>query len=202
MTRLVSSFAGAAVLTLALAGCSMVDEPAVTSPPARQAEPSAPQSPAPSSPAQGTTADLATAQFAVRWQDAVKAAQDDFSGKLSEVGMDTERTPASYKVELVSKSEEYEVLVDAETGALAHPRTEKIDADDVAEKQNETVDPQKVIPWDDALATALDVHGGPVVEWKLEGTRRGPQYQFDIGSGADDVEVTIDAITGDVRPDD
>lgn len=202
MTRLTSSFAGAAVLALALTGCSIVDEPAVTTPPASPAAPSSPESPVPSPTDQGTATDLATAQFAVGWHDAVKAAQADFSGKLSEVGMDSERTPASYKVELVSKSEEYEVLVDADSGALGHARTEKIDADDVAEKQNETVDPQKVISWDDALATVLDTHSGPVVEWKLEGTRRGPQYQFDIGAGAEDVEVTIDAVTGDVRPDD
>jgi len=202
MNRLTSSLAGAAVLALALTGCSIVDEPAVTPPTTTPAAPTAPESPAASPTDQGTSTDLATAQFAVSWHDAVDAAQQDFAGKLSEVGMDIERTPASYKVELVSDTEEYEVLVDAETAALSRARTEKIDADDVTEKQNETVDPQKVIPWEDALATALDVHSGPVVEWKLEGTRRGPQYQFDIGTGADDVEVTIDAITGDVRPDD
>lgn len=74
--------------------------------------------------------------------------------------------------------------------------TESLDTEVLAEKSAEVFDPSTVVSWDVALAVAQEQREGIVVEWKLKGASSGPRYQFEIGSGDDDVDVTIDAITG------
>lgn len=144
-------------------------------------------------------ADLATARFAVSWDDAVDTARGNFDGELAEVGLDWTRDRYAYKIELVSDAEEYEVPIDADTGEQFGERTEKIESDDLAEKQAEVVDADDVVPWKEALATALDARSGTVNEWKLEGTKHGPQWEFDVdGESGEDFEVTVDALTGEL----
>lgn len=144
-------------------------------------------------------ADLATTEFTVSWTEAVDSANANFDGALTEIELDWSQDRYAYKVELVSDSEEYELRVDADTGEQFGEHTEGVDADDVAEKQAETVDPHAVVPWEEALSAALDAHSGTVSEWRLEGTERGPEYSFDIdGDSDDDHEVSVDAETGKV----
>jgi len=144
-------------------------------------------------------ADLATTEFAVSWEDAVDTAMENFDGDLAEIELDWNRDRYAYKIELVSQTEEYEVRIDADTGEQFGEQTEKIESDDVAEKTSETIDLDKIVSWDDALATALDAQNGTVNEWKLEGTEHGPQWQFDIDDDAgEDYEVTVDAVSGDL----
>jgi len=144
-------------------------------------------------------ADLATAQFAVSWEDAVDTARGNFDGELAEVGLDWTRDRYAYKIELVSDTEEYELRIDADSGEQFGERTEKIESDDLAEKRAEAVDLGDVVPWKEALATALDARSGTVNEWKLEGAKHGPRWEFDIGGeSGEDVEATIDARTGEL----
>ena len=195
MNRTIMTAAAASLALLVLAGCGG-DDPATD-------DGDAPTSAAESSPPTGDApTDLATAEIAVGWEDAVAAARKDFDGDLAEVGMDTERTPASYKVELVSESEEYKVLVDADSAELSGAETERIDGDDIDEARDEIVDTGAVISWDDALEAAQGEQTGSVVEWKLEGTGRGPRYEFDFGGGGADVEVGVDAVSGEIVPGD
>ncbi|OUZ07245.1 hypothetical protein BHE97_17215 [Aeromicrobium sp. PE09-221] len=77
--------------------------------------------------------------------------------------------------------------------------TERFDDDDRAEKAAEVVSVGDVVELDDAMGTALAEYDGRIVEWKLEGTSRGPRYQFDIRADGDseDVEVSVDAVSGE-----
>jgi len=191
-------FASTAAAALLLAGCSGGDD-----------SDEGPVTPAPDSSAQGEKgapddagrtargADLATTEFSVSWTDAVEAAQKNFTGDLAEIELEWQRGAYMYEVELVSKTEEYKVRIDADTGEQRDERTKKPDADDIAENLAEVVDVDRVIEWQRALKVALDAQPGTVNEWKLEGTERGPQYQFDIDSDSgQDYELTIDAVTG------
>lgn len=144
-------------------------------------------------------ADLATQEFAVSWEDALATAQPSFDGDLRSLQLGWENGPFAYTIELLSDSEEYETRIGADTGDVVSEEIESIEGEDQAEKGTEKFDPTSVIAWNDALATAQQqVSDGRVVEWKLEGTSAGPQYEFDIGNVRDDVEVTIDATTGGV----
>ncbi|MGO1770703.1 MAG: PepSY domain-containing protein [Microbacterium sp.] len=194
---------GAAALGLVLTGCASGGGDASDDDAAPSAAPSE-QETTESAPDDGGSAtergaDLATTEFAVSWEDALDTAQSGFDGQLAEIAFDWQRDRYAYTVELVSDSDEYEVRVDAESGETFDERTEAIESDDADETQREVVDVDAVVSWDDALATALDAQDGSVSEWKLEGTERGSQYQFDIETGSgDDAEVTIDAETGDL----
>lgn len=144
-------------------------------------------------------ADLAITEFTISWEDAVDAALVNFDGELAEFELDWHRDRYAYDVELVSDVEEYEVRVDADTGEQYDERTEKIETDDLAEKQAEVVNLDAVVSWDDAVAAALDAQSGTVNEWKLEGTKHGPQYEFDVDDDSgEDYEVSVNAETGEV----
>lgn len=195
---------GVAALGLALTGCAGgsddVSDDRDTAPESSPTE----QETAPSGSDDGGSvtergADLATTDFATSWEDALATGRSGFDGELAEIVLDWQRDRYAYTIELVSDTEEYEVRVDADTGEAFDEQSETIDSDDVAEKQNEVVDVDAVVSWDDALQTALGARDGTVTEWKLEGTEQGPQYQFDIESGdAEDAEVTVDAESGEL----
>lgn len=193
--------AAAVVLSMMLAGCSAETGTGEPSAPPSQSD-SGSQSDAPVDGSTDSTArgaDLATTAFAVSWDDAVDTAMGNFEGKLAELELDWNRDRYVYKIELVSDTEEYEVRIDADTGELVGEKTEKIESDDLAEKQAEIIDLDAIVSWDEALATALDAQNGTVNEWKLEGTEHGPQYEFDVDDDSgEDYEVTIDARTGEL----
>lgn len=185
----------AAALALGLAGCTGgagPNEPAPSGAPT-EASPGASASRTPRG------ADLATARFAVSWTEAIATAKGGFDGEPTEIELDWTRDRYAYTVELISDTEEYEVRIDADTGESFDARTEPIESDELAEKRTRVIDLDAVVPWDRALETALAARGGPVDEWKLEGTAHGPRYQFDIGTDAGgDAEVTVDALTGEL----
>lgn len=144
-------------------------------------------------------ADLAVTQFAVSWLDAVDIAKKQFEGGVTEVELDWNINRYAYKIELVSATEEFEVLIDADTGERSNENTERIDAEDLVTKQSEVIDLDQIVPWEDAHAAALAAQAGSVDEWNLEGRAEGPQYQFDIvDASGNDFDVILDAMTGKV----
>lgn len=146
------------------------------------------------------TTDLADADVTLSWRDAVALAQESFDGDLSSIELDEGRDGLVYTIELVSADEEYETVIGADDERVIAEETEWIDDDDRAEKAAETVAVDEVVELDEAMDTALAEYDGQVMEWKLEGTSRGPQYQFDIRADGDteDVEVSVDAVSGDL----
>lgn len=193
--------AAVVVLSMTLAGCT--GGPGPEAPPATSQSDSGAPSDAPSDgeddAATPQGADLAVTSFAVSWTDAVDTAMDNFDGKLAEIELDWSRDRYAYKIELVSAAEEYELRIDADTGEQFEEHTEALEPDDLAEKQTEVVDLDAIIPWDEALAAALDAQSGTINEWMLEGTEHGPQYQFDVDDDSgEDYEISIDARTGDL----
>ena len=178
--RILVAGAGAALFAAAAAGCSD-DEPDRS----------------------GTSedsVDLASADVSLSWQDAVALAQDSFDGDLASIELDDSRDGLVYTIELVSADEEYETVIGADDESVISEETERIDDDDRAEKAAETVALDEVVELDEAMETALTEYDGQVVEWKLEGTSHGPQYQFDIRADGDteDVEVSVDALSGEL----
>lgn len=168
--------------------------------PAPEASPSAPESSN-----SNQDRDLSKKEVAVSWQEAIETAQKKFSGKPTAVKLEWQRDGLLYTVELVSETEEYEAKIDPETGEIVRDETESLDDDDRREAQEDVFDPADVVDLAKAMDTALAEVDGPITEWSLEGDERGVFFQFDIddGRGDDDVEVIVDATTGEfVRIDD
>ncbi len=158
------------------------------------------QSPGNAAPDPDGSADLATATFYLEWNDAVEIAMDRFDGQLTKVGLDWERDQWAYAVELVSDSEEYDIKINAMDGTVLREETDRLDGDDVVESRNDIFDPATVVHLQAATEAALNEVDGRITEWKLEGSSRGTFFEFEIlpNDGRGDVDVRVDAITGDV----
>ncbi|SEB45779.1 Uncharacterized membrane protein YkoI [Paramicrobacterium humi] len=190
----------ALTLALVLTGCGSAggtDVPGASSQPTSSSKPSAEESSPHSD--KGEDTDLATAEFSLSWEDALDQAKQKFDGDVSSIELGWESTQFVYTVKLLSDTEEYKTLIGADSGEVLNEETEAMDKDDVAEKSAEVIDISKIVPWTKARDAALDAVTGRIDEWKLEGTGKGPHYQFDIAPGAGhDIEVTIAAYTGEV----
>ena len=132
--------------------------------------------------------------------DALAAAQKLFDGKPSKIELEwRHNTSLEYKVELVSAQETYEVKFDAETLEVLKEELETLDADD--NDLDEVFTPGDVVDLDVAAGAASKAQEGTIREWKLEGKDDGRVlYEFDIVPPGvrDDIEVKVDAFTGDV----
>lgn len=196
------SAAIAAALSLALAGCSNPDTNAPNdegTSAATKSQESGDSSKEVDDERTERGVDLAATNFAIDWETAIDTATGNFDGDLSEVEFDWSSDRYVYTVELFSDADEYTIRIDADTGEVLGDNLESIESDDLPEKTSEVVDPDQIVSWADAVATALDAQKGAVTEWKLEGTEHGPQWQFDIDSeSGEDYEVTVNAETGDL----
>lgn len=138
------------------------------------------------------------------WQDALKAAKQEFSGDVAKIELERQASGGlEYKVELISKDTEYAVQYDADSLNKLSDKRDDLDDDD-AEDRKETFDPDSVIDLDKAADAARQQQDGAIREWKIEGKDTGRvQYEFDIRpSGAsNDTEVQIDAMDGSVVKD-
>jgi len=151
-----------------------------------------------------SSTDLTKQEFDVAWQDALDDARDEFDGDVNKIELEpNDAGNYVYKIELLSDTQKFAMQVDATSGETVNKKTEDLESDERgAERREERIDLQKVIPLDKAMKTALDVQDGPVNKWKLEGDRGGAQYEFDIGtSNGEDREVQIDATSGEVKHD-
>lgn len=166
--------------------------PAPSSPSADPTSP-APSTSSPSSSTNNNDRDLRTAEV-IPWQDAVAAAQEQFDGELTSVTLEWDRGRLVYDIDLESDSQEYDADVDATTGEVLRDETDNDRDDD----DDDTFDPADVIDVADAMQTALDRVDGRVTEWQLDKDDRRIEFTFEIRDGDDDVEVTIDATTGEL----
>ena len=149
--------------------------------------------------------DLSQHTFPVSWQDALKKAQDRFSGDVAKVELEKrEGGGYEYKIELRSDTQKYAVQVDAESGKIVSEKTDD-ESDGDTERQEKSVDLDEVVDLDKAMDAAQQARSGAVTAWKIEGTSGGPQYEFDITdpqNTREDHEVQVDARSGKVTQQD
>lgn len=218
-TRISSAIAISAVLGLVVAGCSSNDDDA-SSPSApssvetteqqdteseSKSEESSTSETPDNSAVNAEEIDLADHTFDLRWSDALDQARAEFGGDVSKIELELEGKAYAYKVELVSDDQKFEYQIDANTGEVLEQETEDFSSDKVkTERKAKAVDITKVVDLDHAMETALAEQDGRIKEWKLEGSSSGPRYEFDIEKvgSTDDVEIKIDALSGDLLPSD
>lgn len=142
--------------------------------------------------------DLYKHEFGTSWQEALQKARSQFDGDVAEIELDRFRGIYQYKVGLISDAKEFTIHVNADSGKATMQKTENLDQDEIKTKRREeSINLDKIVDLRPAMDTARTVHNGPITEWKLEGGKAGPQYEFDIAKpGGGDYEVHVDARTG------
>ena len=222
-----STVAGLAALTLALAGCGGSDsesgsDEAQNSPAASESAPAGSaedddqsaatdddkddQDDDKTTSAQGSSgqglsadADLAEDSPAISAEDAIKKAKDKVGGG----------TVHSIELDWDDKDEAWQYDVSVLDGKTDHDvdidaETGKVvseDTDDADDKE-QAIDLNDPMTFDDALKRAQKKSDGKLVSWKLEFDDDKQEYQFDFEKDGEDTEVTVDTESKRVSVDD
>lgn len=123
--------------------------------------------------------------------EAVTAAKESFDGLLESVSYEEDDGMYYYEVQLESKTEEYEVKLNADNLTVIEEEREN-DNNERDYKKLEAANQEKIITLKEAAGLAKEAVNGEVDEWEYDVDDF--KYEFEI----DDYEVKINAKTGDV----
>src|SRR5690625_2817721 len=146
----------------------------------------------------GPGTDLRTDAPPVEAQDAVTTAQDEVGeGTLHAVELDYDEDAGAWQwdVKILDGTTDHKVVIDAVSGEVS-----KVE-DETTDDEEQAIDLDSPMTYDEALELATAERDGELGGWKLEYDDGMTQYQFDIVSGSDEDEVTVDAESGDVTVD-
>ena len=146
----------------------------------------------------GPDIDLRTEAPPISAEDAVSTAEETAGqGTLHAVELDYDEQDGAWQwdVKILVDGTDHKVVVDAVSGEVVADEQESTD------DQEQAIDLDDPMAYDEARDLATAEVDGPIRSWKLEYDDGMVQYQFDIGSGDDPQEVTIDAETGEATVD-
>lgn len=123
--------------------------------------------------------------------EAVAAAKERFDGILESVSYQEDDGVYQYEVQLESKTEEYEVKLNAENLTVIEEERES-DNNERDYKKLEAANQEQIITFEKAVSLAKESVNGEVDEWEYDVDDF--KYEFEIG----DYEIKINAKTGDV----
>lgn len=132
--------------------------------------------------------------FSVSLDDAVAKFRETFPAEgveVTSVELDDEDGKYVYDVQGYDDENEYEAVIDAESGEVLSKEEEKddVDPDDVA------IDFTKILSPKEAMAKAMENNTGYVESYEIEWEDDKAVYSFDVEDGDD---VILDAETGDI----
>lgn len=135
-------------------------------------------------------------EFAVSLEEAVQIFHETFGEgiNISDVDFDTDRGNYEYQISGWDEENDYELDIDATTGEVNEEETDR-DSD-----RDNVIDFNAIISPTEAMDIAVEESGSDFVEdWSLEEDDGFTIYEVNIENGND---ITIDAETGDVLPED
>jgi len=168
-----------------------------TPPPTGQTAPATGQSPPPGT-ASARDVDLLSHRFRVMAPDAIRIARERVGQGVVheiEIDWDDDRSAWIWDVDTLVNGTDHEVEINADPGEVV--TTEADDTDD----SERAVNPERPLAVADAMATAVAARAGRVESWKLEWDDDRQEYEFEIVSGSDSDDVTVDVATGRVSDD-
>lgn len=139
------------------------------------------------------SAGILSMDFQVSFDDAIQTFYDTFNPdvKIEEIVFDRDDGVYRYEISGWDQENNYELEIDAETGAILDQSTERDDDHDDA------LDLENVITPEEAMNAAIEVSDTDVIEeWDLEIEFGRPVYDIDFEH--DDNDQKIDANTGEV----
>lgn len=127
-------------------------------------------------------------------EDAIKKAQSNFDGQLTDIGLERENNKWVYKIELESDSEEYDVSYDVNTLDIIEEEKESENDDE----DNEYFKYEDLITFDEAITTAKSEVHGKATEISTDFDDGVLYYEVSIqNQNGEDVDVIIDAKSGE-----
>lgn len=117
------------------------------------------------------------------------------SADISSIELDEDNGQFFYEIQGIDADNEYEVKID-ENNKVVEQKKEKRDANDNEEKLmlDDYVSVENAI---DTAQSQSEADGFTPTHWSLDTERGQAQYQVNLENGQQEVEVTIDAKTGD-----
>lgn len=127
-------------------------------------------------------------------EDAIKKAQSNFDGQLTDIGLEKENNKWVYKIELESDSEEYDVSYDVNTLDIIEEEKDTEDDDE----DNQYFKYEDLITFDEAITTAKSEVDGKATEISTDFDDGVLYYEVSIqNQNGEDVDVIIDAKSGE-----
>lgn len=134
-------------------------------------------------------------------EEAETIALKEVSGTVEDVELEREHLKLVYKVDIdenqVANDDDKEVHVDANTGEILKVEKDD-DNDDDDFKSSKAKTNQKEISQDEAIKIAEKAVNGKVHSIEKEYDDGRIKYEFELSSDKGEVDVEIDALTGDI----
>lgn len=185
------------VAGLLLTSCSASGSPAESPAPQQgtTTESTVEESTADAQPSVSTERDIVADPPAHSPEEALDAAKKIFTGELSEIKLKFARSgDPVYRIELFSDTEEADIDLNAETLEEVQREIESREADD----HFVAIDLGALLSLDEAAELARAETAGAIVEWELDTDDQVFEYEFKFVDGSDDVEVVVNAKTGEI----
>ncbi|WP_099223604.1 PepSY domain-containing protein [Listeria costaricensis] len=143
--------------------------------------------------------DLKTVDFDFTLENAIDQFTQAHSGaSITSVSLEKEKGRFFYTVDGVDDNNEYEMAFDADTKETLQDKQETLDAEDKAEVQTEILNLDDLIPVKDAMEKATAQESGDVLSYDIDRFGDNTVYVVSIKKGFDDVEVGVNAQTGEI----
>lgn len=142
--------------------------------------------------------------------DHLKVRLDDAINQYREIYPDTDITSIElnqslgkhfYKIEGTDDQKEYEIRVDSETREVTQEREEVLDAEDQngVKRSEDSLDLKDILGIEEISSIAeKQVGKGEAVEWNLDQEMGITYWKVTVSEGYKDVEVKLDAQTGEL----
>lgn len=125
-------------------------------------------------------------------EQAISIALEHSEGYVDSIELERERGSVYYEVEVESSTKEYDIYVDAYTGEVLKVKEERVRNGHKSERMKDA------LSMVEAVAIASERVPGTVVQGELDSDDGQLYYEIEIRSGRDEVEVEVDAFTGDI----
>lgn len=134
--------------------------------------------------------DLNGYEFSVSLEEAIEISDGETGGgTIHQIGMDWSDGAWVWEIDTMADGQEWELEINATTGEV---REDDRDDEDDDERQLEL---DSVIGHAEAMEIAASEVSGPVTQWELDWDDGRQEYKVEI---QDDVDVTIDALSGEI----
>lgn len=124
--------------------------------------------------------------------DAIAIALEQADGYVESVELERDRGTLYYEVEIENSTKEYDVYVDAYSGEVLRVKEERDRNGDRSKQMKD------VLPMTEAVVIANEKVEGTVTKVELDSDDGQLYYEIEIRSGRDEVEVEVDAYTGEI----
>ncbi|WP_239256224.1 PepSY domain-containing protein [Listeria ilorinensis] len=143
--------------------------------------------------------DLKTMDFDFTLENAIDQFTQAHNGaNITSVSLEKENGKFVYSVDGVDDNNEYEMVFDADTKETLQDTQDTLDAEDKAEVQSEILNLDDLISAKDAMDKATAQESGEVLSYDIDRFGDNTVYDVSIKKGFDDVEVSVNAQTGEV----